>query len=133
MRLKTKINEAWFDVPNDPDKTGVLVRTLTPRELAEAQAKAFAMEGVFVRRGKERELQERIRYGQGADQFAVLIASIVDWKNVMDEETGDQVPCTHENKEALVLASPEFREFVADCRKSLAANNAEAGEQAAKN
>lgn len=133
MRLVKTPKEAWFPVPGDEDGAEILVKHLTPGELADIQDKLDAMEVVYHQDADGKMVPEmRAKRTRGDDRYAVIVACVRDWRNVLDED-GNALKCTDKNKIAVARMSDEFAVFVGECREKLAAQVAEAKEAAEKN
>lgn len=132
MRLVKAAKEAWFAVPNDPDGAEILVKHLTPGELADIQDQQDAVEVLYRQEGDQMKPEMRAKRVKGDERYAVLVAAVQDWKNVLDEDD-KALKCTDKNKVAIARASDEFGAFVGECREKLAAEVAEAKEAAEKN
>lgn len=96
------------------DVRGIRAQTTTKvvehKLLRDKKGPATAHTLIYNDRSPEQEREE---------QELLWDLAIVDWKNIEDS-TGANIPCTKDNKIALMGGSPEFAAFVAECLVKLA-------------
>lgn len=115
MRLNKRL-EAWFDVPEDPDKGKVLVVHLNDGDKADIMQAASP---TVMKINLQGEATRESVYNRVIDREMTVKKSIKDWKNFFDED-GKPIPCTDENK-ARFAREDGFMAFVSDCREKLEA------------
>jgi len=103
----------WFEIPDDPDKSKLLIKYLNEGQQQEVVAKGRKLsfnlsDGVETSRMIPDEVKLR---EEGCD------ARIIDWENVKGEK-GNNLPCTRKTK---ILISKEngFMGILAEMVKSL--------------
>jgi hypothetical protein len=107
MRIK-KQEERWFEIPDDPDEGSILIKNLSPGDIADIMDSVFSQtisypvnaEGVSQPEFKQ-ETDKR------KDREMTLTASVIGWKKFYDKN-GKELKCTPEN---VIRASREIEGF----------------------
>lgn len=131
MRFNTKeLNPGvWFYFDEDaPEEGGVCLRRVTSDKMAEIHKKTRSVKIEF-RRGRRYEVVER---DEKKEDLLLWDYCIADWQTVEDDD-GNPIEATAENKALLMGGSPAFAGFVADCLEKLDKDFAEREEEATKN
>ena len=108
MRIRKPI-ERWFPAPEDPDKAEVKIRHLTPGERQDISDQILSQDISYEQdaEGKLKPIMKS-RTDSKADREKKLIARLVDWKNMFDED-GQPMECTPEN---IIKASRKIEGFL---------------------
>ena len=117
-----------FDEDGD-DKSGVTIRLANGETLDEINKKCTKKKEVF-RRGVRNEVitdNEELR-SQMLWEYV-----IIDWNGLIDDKTGDEIPCTEENKTKIMRGSVMFSSFIGECVEKLTADTESYQEDLEKN
>ena len=96
MRI-VKLNERWFDVPNDADKARIKIKHLLPGEISDIYDEVFTQE-VSYKRDDDGKLEPIFsqKTDKKKDRELTLINTIVDWENFFDAD-GLPLECNKKN------------------------------------
>ena len=108
----TKLKEAFFEYPNDPDKARFKIGMLTPGEQESVESKASRI--VFGEQGQNYELDTTLAGSMRAE------TALKGWENVFDDDDGaDVLPFTTKNKVRLLKSIPNFKGWILEKLKEL--------------
>jgi len=132
MRLKKQVSR-WFEVPNDPDRSQLLIKHLEPGEIADILDSVLRQRVTYRQVEGQEKLQPDFEQTTNtkADREKTIQAAVRDWKNLFDE---DGKPLEF-NSENLLTASRRitgFNELVKTFRAQLAADIAREEEEEKK-
>jgi hypothetical protein len=130
FNIKGEMNPgSWF--PFEPmregqtidDVGGVCIRVMNQGAVNEMEKKTrtYTVEYRQIGRGQGRQRFEYYKPVEGAKDIEFEMMwdyCVVDWKGVLDDNK-KPIPCTKENKIALMQGSVEFMAFVNDCQKQI--------------
>ena len=119
---------AFFPFEGDGDEGGVTIRLANGKIIAEIDKKC-TKKSVKYYRGQRHEVvddNEELR-SQMLWEYV-----IVDWKGLEDQE-GNQIPCTKENKIKLMQGSVKFSSFIGSCVEQLTVDSDMHDEELEKN
>lgn len=103
-----------FDEDDEDNKGGVYLRLATG-EILEKIRKKTTKKKVEFRRGQRFEVEET----NDAKHSELLWDYVIhDWKG-LEDENGDEIPCTTENKAMLMKKSVKFSGFIGNCVEQL--------------
>ena len=124
MKLQ-KTKKAWFELPDDPDKTAFEINHLRAGEVSEITEAANSRRFEFREDKESGDLKPVpiFESNGNSERELTIIAAISDWKNVFDAD-GNELDCTDENKKRVCreLGDKDFTAFflfIQDCRKKL--------------
>jgi len=103
-----------FDEDGD-DKSGVTIR-LANGETLDKINKKCSKKKVEFRRGQRHEIVEENEELRSQMLWEYVI---VDWKGLIDDKTGGEIPCTKENKSKFMRGSVKFSGFIGECVEKL--------------
>jgi len=132
MRI-SKVQERWFDVEGDPDKSRLKIKHMLPGETADIFDKVFEQK-IDYKKGKKGKLEPNFSQNTNKklDRELTLSTVVVDWENIFDRD-GKPMECNPDN---VIRASREidgFSELVNEFREILAADIKEEREEQKKN
>ena len=104
-----------FDEDDEESKDGVTIR-LANGDILDQINKKCTKKKVEFRRGQRYEVIE-----EDEDRRSTLLWDyvILDWKGLQDDKTGEDIPCTKENKVRLMKGSVKFASFVGNIVEKL--------------
>lgn len=111
--LKNPNPGVWFRFnEDDPDSGEICIRAVTPGQLKEMTRKTTKKRPEY--KGGQRFVVEE----HDEEKFARLLWDyvIVEWKDLQDED-GNEIPCTVDSKYHLMMDNIGFARFVAQCRE----------------
>lgn len=114
--------------PEDPSAGSITLRTLNSATLADIERQTRKRRVEF-RRGQRHEVWD---VDESLHSELVWDYAIVDW-NGIEDENGTPIPCTRENKAALMAGSPVFSRLVSDLMDHMAESATQRAESAEKN
>lgn len=119
MRI-SKTNERWFDAENDPDKSRVKIKHLSPEELDDINDQAFRQD-IDYKKNKKGNLEPIFsnKYDSRLFRELPIQRSVIDWENFFDENN-NLMECTHENVLMAIRQIEGFKEFISECREQFA-------------
>ncbi len=125
----------WFQFGEDGD-AAVCLR-LCPLDVLKEIDKKTAIEKVEYRINEKTRQMERIVYSHTKDpdlrNELYWDYIIVDFRGIRNKKTGEEIPCTKENKILLMGRSPQFARFVVDKIEEMAEVVAVKNEEVRKN
>lgn len=131
MRIK-KIEERWFDVPNDPDKARIKIKHLLPGEVADLFEEEFD-QNIKYNKNESGELEPVISQTPNKKNRKLTLTKVVlDWENIFDLD-GKPLKCNNKN---ILRASREiegFDELIAELRTKLSEDVKQEQDDQAKN
>lgn len=136
MKMKVDLDElnpgVFFpfddkDESEDPD--GTMVRIANGEILESINKKCITKKNMF-RRGQRYEVveeNEKLRSEMLWDYI------IISWKGIQNEKTGEDIPCTTDNKILLMRGSVKFATHIGNCVEKLTEDAEKAEEDLEKN
>lgn len=128
MRVKSisELKKAWFDYPDDPDKSRFEIGVLSPGEEREIQASA-----------------SRVEFSDGGSHIAVdyhrsgflrAVKCIRNWENVFPKGgSGKVMPCNDQGKMNILNSEEGLQSWVLERLEEISAEVAKAKEEEEKN
>ena len=133
MARVTAPEEAWFPIPDDPDKAELKIRHLKHGEINDLEDSIARFETVLRQDGSGLQTQEmRVNRATGDKHYAYICAAVRDWKNVYGLD-GQPMECTDANKILLARDDENFGKLVGKFRLALSEQVAKKREDARKN
>ncbi|UJX40388.1 hypothetical protein K9F62_17045 [Desulfovibrio sp. JY] len=131
-RLSDELQD-WFPLPDDPDKSEILVKHIKNGEQNDIEDQIQLYE-TMLRPDADGNLQREIKLNpaRGDKRYVYLCAAVRDWKNFFDLD-GKPMACTDENKIRMARDDKQLGQFVGECRVILAKRFEEQREAARKN
>lgn len=118
----------FFPFEDDDDEGGITIRLANSDVMRDIDKKTVKKKVQF-RRGQRFEVDDTDEEKR-SDMIWEYV--IVDWKGVFDE-SGEEIPCTTENKLKLMRESVQFANFVANAIEQLTESTAGYEEELEKN
>lgn len=132
--MKFNLNELnpgtffFFDEDN-PEEGGVEMRLATAGVIEEIEKKVTKKKIIWKRGQKFEDVtRDEKLYSDLLWDYV-----IVDWKGIIDDSTGEEIPCTKENKSVLMRGSVKFSAFIGDCIEQLTYDVGQSVEDQEKN
>ena len=119
MRI-SKVNERWFDVEGDPDKSRLKIKHLSPGETQDIFDIVFK-QNIDYKKGKKGKMEPIFSQetDKKLDREKTISSVVVGWENMFDRQS-KKMKCTPEN---VIRASREidgFNELVNEFKEILA-------------
>jgi len=104
-----------FDEDDEESKDGVTIR-LANGDILDQINKKCTKKTVQFRRGQRHEVIE-----EDEDRRSILLWDyvILGWSGLVDDKTGDDIPCTKDNKVLLMKGSVKFASFIGNAVEKL--------------
>lgn len=115
MRIRRPL-ERWFTIPDeDPEKTEIKIKHLSPGELQDIMDSVIEQEIRYEPADESGKIKPIVlqKNDTKRDRELTLLKRVVDWKNIYDED-GNPLECTPEN---IIRASREIEGFASFVNK----------------
>ena len=118
---------AWFDHP-EHEGSRICLKVLSSAEM-ESINKQTVKNKIEYRRGQRFEVE---KVNEKKRNELTWATAIVDWQGIFDE-TGNELPCTDENKVLLMQNAPSFTSWVLESLEQMSDDGLRRQEEAEKN